>query len=119
MPSPANSIFIGEWKASQYTIGVLRFDYHAVLRSDGSYEWFEKYPNKEARHAGTYSIDEGDKLLTLTPAEEVSDLMTTRWNILRITELEDARTVMVLRALKLASRNLPILFYRIHKPAAK
>jgi hypothetical protein len=36
------------------------------------------------------------------------------WRVLQIVGLEGANTFMVLRWVALASRNLPVLFFRVH-----
>jgi hypothetical protein len=49
-------------------------------------------------------------VLVLTPSEGIS----SRWRIHDVTGLEHANTLLVLRESILASRNLPILLYRVH-----
>jgi hypothetical protein len=36
------------------------------------------------------------------------------WRVLQVEGMEGANTVMVLRWVALASRNLPVQFYRVH-----
>ncbi len=101
---------------SQYDIGGRRWDYHLFLDHDGHYRrTVRREPDYERRDVGRWEYDEADKLLRLmsdTPDE--SDRMSGGWWVLAVTTCEDSNVLLVLRECILASRNLPILFYRVH-----
>jgi hypothetical protein len=101
---------------SQYDVAGRRLDYHLFLDHDGRYEWIVlREPDYERRDAGRWEYHEADKVLRLesdTPDE--FDRMSGGWRVLSVTTCEDSNVLLVLRALVLASRNLPILFYRVH-----
>jgi hypothetical protein len=101
---------------SQYDAGGRRYDYHLVLNYDGRYErTVRREPDYEQRDAGRWSHDEDEGVLLLefdTPDE--SNQTSSRWWVLSVTTCEDSNCLMVLRWIALASRNLPVLFYRVH-----
>jgi hypothetical protein len=107
---------IGDWMGSRYDIGGRRWDYHLFLDHDGRYEWMERRePDYEHREAGHWEYDEAHKVLQLQP--EMADESGPRrhaWRVLSVTSCEDSNVLLVLRQAILASRNLPILFYRVH-----
>jgi hypothetical protein len=80
---------------------------------DGSYARqvdSSRPPESRTNERGTWSTGENDKVLILTPNEG----QASRWVIHDVDRLERAATLLVLRACMLASRNLPILLYRVH-----
>ncbi|MGH7169322.1 MAG: hypothetical protein ACRELG_03485 [Gemmataceae bacterium] len=107
---------IGVWMGSQYGIDGRRWDHHLFLDHDGRYEWtVRRESDYERRDAGHWEYDEAEKVLQLQPEMADESGPTCRaWRVLSVTTCEDSNVLLVLRALILASRNLPILFYRVH-----
>ena len=104
---------IGDWIGSLYGMGGDRWDWELSLFRNGSYERRTaavRRPDKGVSEKGAWFCEEGNSLLVLRPTEGKS----SRWNIHDVTGLERANTLLVLREAILASRNLPILFYRVH-----
>ena len=107
---------IGDWMGSQYDIGGRRYDYRLFLDHDGHYErtvWNE--PDYERRDTGRWFHDETEDVLRLqsdTPDE--TDRISSSWWVLSVRTCEDSNCILVLRWAGLASRNLPVLFYRVH-----
>jgi hypothetical protein len=101
---------------SEYDAGGRRYDYHLFLNHDGRYErTVRREPDYEQRDTGRWSHDEDEGVLLLeldTP--DKSNQTSSRWWVLSVTTCEDSNCLMVLRWIALASRNLPVLFYRVH-----
>lgn len=104
---------VGHWMGSIYGISGRRSDIRLSLGPDFRYEWMERFHNGQGQaEVGRWTTVEGETVLSLQP-----DLTTDRprrWWVLAVTTCEDANTLLVLRQVILASRNLPILFYRVH-----
>ncbi len=102
---------------SQYDIGGCRWDYHLFLDHEGRYEWMvRREPDYEFRDAGCWEYHEAENVLQLQ--SEMADESGPKyrgWWVLSVTMCEDSNVLLVLREAILASRNLPILFYRIHR----
>jgi hypothetical protein len=115
--SPVNSPYIGDWMASAYTIGGRRVDLKLSLNAGGTFErwaWWQE-PKRERIDRGRWHHEDGEDVMRLesdTPDDH--DRISSLWWVLEIKGLEGANTIMVLRWCALASRNLPILFYRVH-----
>lgn len=107
---------IGDWMGSEYDAGGRRCDYHLFLDHDGHYEWMERrQPDYERRSVGRWEYDEAEKVLRLqTEGADKSGPTSRMWWVLSVTTCEDSNVLLVLREVILASRNLPILFYRVH-----
>jgi hypothetical protein len=107
---------VGDWMGSQYDVGGRRYDYRLFLDHDGHYErTVRRDPDCERRDSGRWFHDEADDVLRLesdTPDE--SDRMSSSWWVLSVHTCEDSNCILVLRQAILASRNLPVLFYRVH-----
>jgi hypothetical protein len=100
---------IGDWKGTMYHIGGDRTDWQLSLWRSGQY--VRTLSSREPkREKGVWELIEDGKVLSLTPDSGES----SRWSIRDVTGLEGAATLLVLRWSALASRNLPILLYRIH-----
>jgi hypothetical protein len=73
-------------------------------------------PDYECRDAGRWEYHEAENVLQLQ--SEMADESGPKyrgWWVLSVTTCEDANVLLVLGAAILASRTLPILFYRIHR----
>jgi hypothetical protein len=108
---------IGDWMGSIYGINGRRVDYHLFLDHDGRYErTVRSEPDYERRDAGRWELREGDKVLQLESdsPNEPDRISGGRWCVLSVTACEASNVLLVLRELILGSRNLPILFYRVH-----
>jgi hypothetical protein len=107
---------IGDWMGSMYGVGGERVDWHLFLDHDGRYErTVRAEPDRERCDFGRWEYDEPNNTLRLT--WEVPDQFNRRsesWSVLAVTTCEDSNVLLVLRAAVLASRNLPILLYRVH-----
>jgi hypothetical protein len=110
---------IGDWVGSLYSMGGDRWDWRLSLFRNGSYErtaaWAHEResagpPKSIISERGTWSIEENHSVLVLAPA----DGAMSHWGIRDVTGCERANTLLVLREAILASRNLPILLYRVH-----
>ena len=110
--------YIGDWMASAYSVGGKRYDFRLFLNPDGTYERVVRcQPDYERVDRGRWHHKEGDETMRLeseTPDDH--DRISSRWWVLSVKNCEDSNCVMVLRWSALASRNLPILFYRVHLP---
>jgi hypothetical protein len=107
---------IGDWMGSIYDVGGRRWDYCLFLDHDGRYErTARRDPGYERCDAGSWKFDETEKVLRLnsdTPDE--SDRNSAGWSVLSVSTCETSNVLLVLREIVLASRNLPIIFYRVH-----
>jgi hypothetical protein len=101
---------------SIYDIGGRRWDFRLFLDHDGHYEWsVRREPGYERRDTGRWFHDESAGLLRLeSETLDDCDLMSSTWWVLSVRTCEDSNCILVLRQAILASRNLPILFYRVH-----
>jgi hypothetical protein len=111
-----DSPYIGEWMASAYSMGGKRYDYHLCLDPDGTYQRTIRYdPDFERVDCGRWHHKEGDETLRLeSETPDDSDRISDQWWVLSVKTCEDSNCLMVLRWVALASRNLPILYYRVH-----
>ncbi len=113
-----DSPFIGDGMASTYTVSGKRCDIRLFLNPDGTYERVvHREPSFERADRGCWYHKEGDEELRLeSEAPDDEDRISIQWRVLSVTTCEDSNCLMVLRWSALASRNLPILFYRVHLP---
>lgn len=103
---------IGDWMASIYDATGHRWDHHLFLDHDGRYEGsVRSEQGYERRDTGRWQYDEEARVLSLVSDSEG---MSGGWRVLSVTTCEDSNVLLVLRQIVLASRNLPLLFYRIH-----
>lgn len=113
-----NSPYLGDWAASAYTVGGRRIDYRVALNPDGTYEWAVRQgPDPDRAERGRWHHAEGDATLRLEPG--TAEAIRSAWSVLSVTTCEDSNCLMVLRWVGLGSRNLPILFYRVHLPGRR
>src|SRR5262245_27166196 len=107
---------IGDWMGSLYGVGGRRLDYRRFVDHDGRYErTVRQDPDYERQDAGRWEYQEAEKVLRLwsdTPDE--FDRMSGGWRVLSVSTCEDSNVLLVLREVILASRNLPVLLYRVH-----
>lgn len=107
---------VGDWMGSQYDVGDRRYDYRLFLDHDRRYErTIRREPDYERRDTGRWFHDEVEGVLRLesdTPDE--SERTPSSWWVLSVRTCEDSNCILVLRWVALASRNLPVLFYRVH-----
>jgi hypothetical protein len=107
---------IGDWRGSIYGGNGRRYDYHLFLDHDGRYERAVCWePDGERRDTGCWQYQDGEKVLQLnSDMDNESDRMSSSWRVLSVATCETSNVLLVLREIVLASRNLPILFYRVH-----
>lgn len=113
-----DSPYIGDWMASVYSSLGDRIDYKLLLNADGTFERVVHQDGKNDQvDRGSWHHKEGDEVLTFKSdsPDEIKRISDTWW-VLSVKTCEDSNCLMVLRWAALASRNLPILFYRVHLP---
>lgn len=110
------SAVVGDWMGSQYDVGGRRHDYRLFLNHDGRYERIvRREPDYQRTDAGVWMHDEAQGVLHLKSDQpDEADLLSSRWSVLAVPTCEESNCILVLRRLALASRNLPVLFYRVH-----
>lgn len=101
---------------SIYGVGGKRCDWRLFLDHDGRYErTIRQEPDLDRRDTGRWEFDEAAKILCLvSDTPEDNDRLSGGWRMLSVTTCEDSNVLLVLREAILASRNLPILLYRVH-----
>jgi hypothetical protein len=101
---------------SLYDSGGRRYDYRLFLDHDGRYERIQRRePDYERKDTGRWYHDEVDAVLRLeSDSPDEVDRMSSRWWVLSVRTCEDSNCILVLRWMALASRNLPVLLYRVH-----
>ncbi len=110
---PNERSIAADWMGSLYSMGGHRWDWKLSLFSDGKYARAvtnTRLPEQATVESGTWSLVENESTLSLVPVDGKS----SRWGIHFVNRLEEARTLLVLREVKLASRNLPIMLYRVY-----
>jgi hypothetical protein len=107
---------VGDWMGSQYDVGGRRYDYRLFLDHDGRYErTVRREPDYVRKDTGRWFHDEAEGVLRLeSDTPEDADRMSSSWWVLSVRTCEDSSCILVLRWVALASRNLPVLFYRVH-----
>jgi hypothetical protein len=107
---------IGDWMGSQYDVGGRRYDYRLLLDHDGRYERTVcREPDYERKDTGGWFHDKADGVLRLeSDTPDDTDRMSSSWWVLSVRTCEDSNCILVLRWVALASRNLPVLLYRVH-----
>ncbi|MBX7104591.1 MAG: hypothetical protein K1X57_10955 [Gemmataceae bacterium] len=107
---------VGDWMGSQYDVGGRRYDYRLFLDHDGRYEWtVRREPGYEEKVTGRWFHEEAEGVLRLeSDTPDDTGRMLSSWWVLSVRTCEDSNCILVLRRVALASRNLPVLFYRVH-----
>ncbi len=103
--------FIGYWMGSFYTPSGDRRDEELVFSPSGRY----RRRQDGVEDAGAWEYDDHQKTLRLAP-EGTTDQGTSGYWVMTVNGAENAETILVLRAAIIAARNLPVLFYRVHRP---
>jgi hypothetical protein len=105
----------GYWAASAYSTGGVRYDYVLSLQDNGEFsESITSERSPPSLITGSWRHEPGDVLSF--SFQQDGDQKTKRWSILYVTGCETSNCILVLRELILASRNLPLMFARIHPP---
>jgi len=104
-------IIVGDWIGSLYRADGGRIEWKLSIDSDGSYvrTVADDIDDPTTDH-GQWTHDRESDVIKL----EGTDADSSSWCILDVTNGERANTLLVLRRLAVASRNLPITLYRIH-----
>lgn len=107
---------IGDWMGCSYDVGGRRWEFHLFLDHDWRYErTIRGEADYERRDAGRWEYEESNKVLRLMSDKlDGNDKMSESWRVLSVSTCEDSNVLLVLRKIILASRNLPILLYRVH-----
>ena len=111
-----DSPYVGDWMGSAYTAGGRRIDYRLFLEPNGTFERSTcQEPDAERVDRGRWDHKEGEEVMRLeSELPDEFDRISSDYWVLSVTTCEDSNCLMVLRWVALASRNLPILFYRVH-----
>jgi hypothetical protein len=109
---PVDSPLVGDWMATIYGVAGQRADWFLSLRPSGEFHRSVRWEGGERVDRGSWFHDEEARVLRLESEEGGEP--TTNWAILEIRGLEGANTLLLLREVVLASRNLPLLFSRVH-----
>ncbi len=101
---------------SEYDSGGRRHDYRLFLDHDGRYErTVRRAPDYERSDTGRWFHEEAEGVLRLeSDSPDELDRVSSRWEVLSVRTCEDSNCILVLRWMALASRNLPVLYYRVH-----
>jgi len=104
---------MGDWMGSNYGSSGKRYDIQFRIDPNGRYLWAVRCENDQERsETGRWTTEQNDAVLKLQP-DSVAD-RPRLWRVLTVSTCEDANTLLVLREVAFESRNLPILFYRVH-----
>ena len=104
--------FIGEWRATQFTFSGKRLDHEPGLSRLGNYRWLTRFSELQpTSHSGVFRQDRIQDRLVFEPTETSTPRL---WKIHRLPGFDDANTIMILREVALASRNLPAFLSRVH-----
>jgi len=119
----ADSEYVGSWMTSTYLPDGIRTDHDLSLHPAGGFVWrtcSEEYGEHLSR--GVWRHDQSEQILYFTPSEPglvYGPHNPHLWRVLEIAGFEGTNSVMVLRWIALAPRNLPMLFYRVHARTAE
>jgi hypothetical protein len=109
-----DSEYVGDWMASTYLPDGVRIDYSLALCPDGGYVWRTRHEGRGDRcERGTWPHDRSERTLRFDQSKPDSD-QPQLCRVLQIEGMEEANPAMVLRWVALASRNLPVQFFRVH-----
>jgi hypothetical protein len=113
-----DSPYVGDWMGSAYSSHGRRIDYHLFLHPNGTYERSHRSgPDYERVDRGKWRHEAEKELLLLESDPPIRACGSTDlWSVLSVNTCEHSNCLMVLREVKFAGRNLPILFYRVHLP---
>ena len=109
----------GQWAGSSYSTGGARVDYVLSISPSGTFGWFTDDGRHRWLRLGNWRHDAEQEVLVMTSADDVGNPVEASWSIHYVSGLQDANTILVLRWVGLASRNLPIVFQRTHLPNDK
>ena len=107
----------GDWMATVYAASGCKTEIHLYLDPKGRFERVTRSDERpEHVDSGGWHLEDQNVLALESDAPNETDRVSDRWSLLSVTTCERSNCIMVLRWLALASRNLPILFYRVHLP---
>jgi len=96
-----------------YSMSGDRYEWTLSIQTDGTYRLVvESSGQPPENESGTWSTSAKEDVLTFSPDGDSTE--PHHWSIKDITQCERANTLLVLRRLIVASRNLPIVLYRVH-----
>lgn len=103
----------GDWMGSIYGPHGERTDWIFSLLPDGTFQKSEiSSQHGTEEMVGIWSFDAVQEIMQLATEETPDDWEL--WSVEDITGCERANTMLILRAVRAASRNLPITLYRVH-----
>ena len=106
----------GDWNGAFYWMGGERTEWILHISDSGHYKRVLVRDGVEPEHepeheSGTWVYDSEQDVLTFDPNGEGD---SHAWAVQDVTRCERVNTLLVLRRSILASRNLPIVLYRVH-----
>lgn len=125
----ANEIYVpGLWYGTIYGHNGDRFDEMINLRTDGTFRRALVRSGQRSLSTGSWRYASKPESLschedelgvlyldTLDPVPDLNKSGQSRWTTHVVSGCENSNCMLVLRHLVLASRNLPIVFYRSHE----
>ena len=107
----AQRALVGDWMGSSYWLGGERTEWTLSIRKDQTYHRTLDDSQETKTETGKWSYDPNQDILEFAP---VGTGEATQYWVLDVETCARASTLLVLRWVALASRNLPILLYRVH-----
>ena len=102
----------GDWMGAFYWMGGERTEWTLHISDSGRYQRMLVRDGHDPEHeSGAWTFDADQDVLTFAPD---GDAESHAWSVQDVTRCERANTLLVLRRSILASRNLPIVLYRVH-----
>jgi len=102
----------GDWMGCFYWLGGERTEWTLSLLLDSTYRLTKTSGDQPSSHqSGRFVYDEADDVIEFLPDDGE---LSIQYSIRDITHLERANTLLILRWVALASRNLPIVMYRVY-----
>ncbi|HSI37324.1 MAG: hypothetical protein ACAI43_19470 [Phycisphaerae bacterium] len=100
----------GHWMAVEFFMDGSRTEHELILGPGSTFRWAQSGRRGDRTFSGTWSQD-AENTITFVPTKGDFDPNDLRWDA---ENWRDSNCVLSLRWAGLASRNLPIFFYRVH-----
>src|SRR3569623_651498 len=100
----------GHWRAVEFHMDGRRTEHELIFDPDGRFRWTQTGYRGDRTFAGTWRHD-ADDVITFHLTDGPFDTDRLRWHA---ENWQDSNCVLILRWVALASRNLPLFFYRVH-----
>jgi hypothetical protein len=106
-------VIAGNWMGTLYGANGQRYDWALALNTDGSYRSVDDGGAQQGRWTHSVNTDAPDTL-DLRQDNAAPGSETERYWIHDIIGWERVNTLLILRRVAVASRNLPVVLYRVH-----